>query len=129
MGGGDRAHRVPQAARRAREAKGLGPEPRQGQTDSAEDRDGHCACGGESAARRCAREGQPMSLLLNGLIVVASMRWLAPWSGVWSAELELEGDVVPTGPVTITSTEGLALVGTVDGDHSGTFGEKRHVRV
>lgn len=69
-----------------------------------------------------------MSLVVNG-IPVASMRWLAPWSGVWSAELELAGDTLPSGRVTIVSTDGIALTGTVDEARSGTFGERRSLGV
>lgn len=69
-----------------------------------------------------------MSLTVNGLLVT-QMRWLAPWSGVWVAELDYESEATPTGRVAIVSTEGIALSGTVDDKLSGTFGEKRHLRV
>lgn len=67
-------------------------------------------------------------ITVNGLIV-HTMRWLAGWSGPWVAEIDYAGDVAPSGKVAIVSTEGLALVGTVDGDRSGVFGEKRQLRV
>lgn len=69
-----------------------------------------------------------MTLTINGL-EAASMRWLAPWSGVWSADVEVHGEIAPTGRVVIASLSGIVLVGTVDPARSGTFGEKRHVRV
>ncbi|MBX3205117.1 MAG: hypothetical protein KF764_08605 [Labilithrix sp.] len=69
-----------------------------------------------------------MSLVVNGL-EVASMRWLAPWSGVWVAELDLPGEVPPVGRVAITSTDGIVLSGTVDSERSGMFGPRRHARV
>lgn len=71
-----------------------------------------------------------MTILVNGA-PVASLRWSAPWSGVWVAELELQHGlpVAPSGKVAIGSPDGLALVGTVDDEESGAFGEKRHLRV
>jgi hypothetical protein len=69
-----------------------------------------------------------VSLLVNGLFV-HTMRWHAAWSGVWSAEIDYAGDVSPSGKVAIASTEGIALVGTVDSERSGVFGEKRHLHV
>lgn len=69
-----------------------------------------------------------MSLVVNG-IPVASMRWLAAWSGVWVAELDVAGDLLPVGKVAIASTEGILLTGTVDTLRSGEFGERRHARV
>ena len=71
-----------------------------------------------------------MSLTING-VEVATMRWTAPWSGVWTAEIELHDGalVTPSGRVAIASTEGIALVGTVDTTRSGSFGERRFVRV
>lgn len=71
-----------------------------------------------------------MSLQVNGAIEASSMRWLAPWSGVWSAELDIPGEILPSsGPAAIASTEGIALVGTVDELRSGSFGQKRRLRV
>ena len=69
-----------------------------------------------------------MSVTLNGL-TVATMRWHAPWSGVWTADIELTSDaeVLPTGPAAIVSDDGLALVGTVLSAEQ--FGELRRVRV
>lgn len=69
-----------------------------------------------------------MSLTANGLFV-HSMRWHAGWSGVWSAELDYAGEIPLSGKAAIVSTEGIALIGTVDSERSGTFGEKRHARV
>jgi len=69
-----------------------------------------------------------MSLNVNG-IEVASMGWSAGWSGPWVATVEISGEVVPSGRVVITSTEGITAVGTVDKAHSGSFGEKRFARV
>lgn len=69
-----------------------------------------------------------MSLTVNGL-PASALTWLAPWNGVWSADVVITGDVLPSGRVVIASTEGIALVGTVDPKHSGVFGEKRLVRV
>jgi hypothetical protein len=69
-----------------------------------------------------------MSLTVNG-ITASAMTWLAPWNGVWSADVVITGDVVPSGRVVIATTEGVALVGSVDPKHSGAFGEKRVVRV
>ncbi len=69
-----------------------------------------------------------MSLTINGLIVNA-MRWHAGWSGVWTAEIDYEGEISPSGKVAIVGTTGIALVATVDDERSGTFGEKRFVRV
>lgn len=72
-----------------------------------------------------------MSLFVNGL-QFNSMRWLASWSGVWCAELELPHgtEVVPSGRVVIASEAlTMTLVGTVDSDHSGSFSEKKSLRV
>ena len=70
-----------------------------------------------------------MSLTINGLDAV-SMRFHAPWNGPWSADIEIQGDVVPSsGKAVVVSTEGIALVGTIDPERSGTFGQKHHARV
>lgn len=71
-----------------------------------------------------------MTIVVNGA-PVASLRWSAPWSGVWVAELEMQDGLpaAPNGKVAIASPDGLALVGTVDDEESGAFGEKRHLRV
>lgn len=70
-----------------------------------------------------------MSLNVNG-VPAASMTWCAGWSGVWAAQVEIHhGETSPTGRVAITTAEGIALSGTVDPKHSGSFGEKRHLRV
>jgi hypothetical protein len=74
-----------------------------------------------------------VSLLVNGLFV-ASMRWHAAWNGAWIAELTLmpsaTSDVVPSGRVAITSSDGaIALSGTVDDDRTGAFADRRHLRV
>lgn len=69
-----------------------------------------------------------MSLFVNGL-TVNTMRFLAGWTGVWVAELDIAADVQPTGRVAIVGSEGIALSGTVDDKRSGTFGEKRQIRV
>jgi hypothetical protein len=68
-------------------------------------------------------------LTVNG-IAVASLRFLAAWTGVWSAEVEImsSATTTPSGRVVIAS-DGIALSGTVDPDKSGTFADKRHVRV
>lgn len=64
----------------------------------------------------------------NG-IPVASLRWLAPWTGVWLAELELDpaATLPPAGPCVITSDEGIALSGTIT--TVASFGTKLFARV
>jgi hypothetical protein len=70
-----------------------------------------------------------MSLTINGL-PVASMRFVAAWTGVWFAELTITGDVLPpAGPAVIVSTDGIALTGTIDEDFTASFGPKRYARV
>lgn len=67
-----------------------------------------------------------MSLTVNGLIA-NSMRWHAGWSGPWTAEVDYETEIPITGKVAIASTTGIALVGTIDGDRSGSFAGKNHL--
>jgi hypothetical protein len=69
-----------------------------------------------------------MSLSINS-IEVSSMRWLASWSGVWTAELLLNSDVVPSGRAVVASEEGISLSGSIDPDFSGSFGQRRYVRL
>lgn len=69
-----------------------------------------------------------MSLFVNGM-TVAKMTYRAPWSGVWTADLDLLGELLPSGKVAIVSDEGFSLLGTVDDDRSGTFGERRSIKV
>lgn len=69
-------------------------------------------------------------LTVNG-IAAASLRFLSAWTGVWSVEVEImsSATTTPSGRVAIVSTEGIALSGTVDPDKSGSFADKRHIRV
>lgn len=71
-----------------------------------------------------------MSLTINGL-EVASMDWAASWNGPWTGDVELMSTARenPAGRVTLVSVDGIALVGTVDAEHSGVFADKRHVRI
>lgn len=69
-----------------------------------------------------------MILTANG-IAVSTMTLLIPWTGVWSAELQLDGEALPpTGPVAILG-DGIALQGSVDPDRSGAFGEQLSLAV
>lgn len=67
-------------------------------------------------------------LTVNGL-TAHDMRWHAGWSGAWVADLDYAGEISPSGKVAIVSTEGIFASGTVDEKRSGTFGEKRQLRV
>ncbi len=73
-----------------------------------------------------------MSLFLSGL-AAAGMRFAAGWSGVWVADVDLlpssSSDAVPTGIVTITTTQGLAMSGMVDDERTHAFADRRRVRV
>lgn|GEM_PF-974693 len=70
-----------------------------------------------------------MPLTINGQNI-SSLRWNAGWSGVWTAEITLISDEVPTGSCVITNDDGtINLVGTVDDTLSGAFGERRACRV
>ena len=51
-----------------------------------------------------------------------------PWSGVWFADCDLVSGTPPSGRVTLQLGD-LALVGTVEPRHSGSFGERSRVRV
>jgi hypothetical protein len=52
----------------------------------------------------------------------------APGAGGWTLDAELDAPRVPTGAVEVRIA-GQVLRGTVDDEHSGTFGERRRVRV
>lgn len=72
-----------------------------------------------------------MTVALNGLRV-QSLRVLTPWSGPWTAEVEIPLDGLAeapsSGPATITVEAG-ALVGTIDPSGSGTFAGTATLRV
>lgn len=72
-----------------------------------------------------------MTLSLNGLRVV-SVRWIAPWSGAWQADVDFdlaEVPVMPSGKAAIVvGTSGL-LNGAIDERDAGKFGTKARARV
>jgi hypothetical protein len=72
----------------------------------------------------------PDTLSLNGLRAV-SVRLFTPWTGTWTAEVDFDLAAVPVMPqgsaVLVIGTE--TLVGAIDPDGSGRFGEKAKARV
>jgi hypothetical protein len=71
-----------------------------------------------------------MSITLNGLRVTHA-RVIIPWRGVWSAEIECEltpAGTPPSGPAALVVND-WPLVGTIDPERSGRFGDAARVRV
>lgn len=71
-----------------------------------------------------------MSFFANGLDVLGGTIRI-PWTGVWTAELQVDGDLpVPSGPVVVVSADAATtLVGVADPDLSGTFGQNKALRI
>ncbi len=71
-----------------------------------------------------------INLSVNGLDV-PSVRLFQPWQGAWVADVDFDLEaipVVPKGPVVLRIGT-TVLLGTVDPDASGKFGEKARARV
>jgi hypothetical protein len=70
------------------------------------------------------------TLTLNGLDA-KSVRLFQPWTGVWTAEVDFDLELVPVapfGPATLVIGT-TVLVGTIDPTASGKFGDKAIARV
>lgn len=73
-------------------------------------------------------------ITINGLSARAA-RLVVPWIGAWVLDLDVDlatVPVVPSGKATVlvgAAPNVTTLVGTVDADHSGRFGETARVRV
>jgi hypothetical protein len=71
-----------------------------------------------------------VTILLNALRA-STVRRVSPWSGAWSADVELDLDLLPdlpTGPAVLT-IDTTPLVCTIDPEQSGRFGSKARARV
>lgn len=66
-------------------------------------------------------------LLVDGIPGTGG-RFRRPYAGGWSIAADLDGARVPSGPVEVRLA-GMTMRGTVDPDRTGTFGERRRVRV
>lgn len=70
------------------------------------------------------------TLAVNGL-TATSVRLFQPWSGAWVADADFDLETVPMVPVgpAILKVGTAVLLGTVDPDASGKFGEKARARI
>jgi hypothetical protein len=67
-------------------------------------------------------------MLLNGTIACTSARVLIPWTGMWTADLELDTAIAPTGRAVFTVGTST-LTGSIDDSASGSFGQTSRVRL
>lgn len=73
----------------------------------------------------------PTTLILNGLSAV-EVRLMLPYKGVWTAEVDFDLElvpVIPTGPAVLVLGKQAPMVGFIDPDGSGKFGQKGRARV
>lgn len=71
-----------------------------------------------------------MTLFLNDLRA-SSVRLVTPWNGAWSADVDVDlgsRTELPTGPSVLTIGTSV-LVGTVDPEQSGRFGQRARARL
>jgi len=69
-------------------------------------------------------------LYVNGIRAM-SIRLYMPWSGAWTIEADLDPDTpaVPSGPAIVKIGVAGQLVGAVDPNGSGRFGERMRIRI